>query len=103
MFTHLASTKEAIIKFIPQFHQNIVQVLHPLHSITNTIKVKTNPNITKFNNNELKINELIEFQNAIKKTIGETNKKNLKLNSLSIEIIYGRILWCRLTRVADPI
>ena len=87
MFTHLASTKEAIIKFIPQFHQNIVQVLHPLHSITNTIKVKTNPNITKFNNNELKIiNELQEFQNAVKKTIGETIKKNL-------QFVYRNNLW----------
>ncbi|KAF1899721.1 hypothetical protein Lal_00019851 [Lupinus albus] len=37
-----------------------------------------------------------------RKTISETIRKKLKINTLSVNMIYGRALWCRSIHIVDP-
>jgi len=37
-----------------------------------------------------------------RKTLRETIKKDLEINQLDNDMVFDRILWCRLIHVADP-
>jgi len=51
---------------------------------------------------QMEDSRIIRGRGRPRKTIRETNKKDLEINELDQNMVYDRTLWCNLIHVVDP-